>query len=148
MASPFPSTKYIPSSGIISNVVVTLTNLQPAANGNSWLMFLRSPAGTCVLLWNDQGVTQLINAAVTIVFDDGGGIMPVGPVPLPSGTYAPYNGAIQPVLTIPTTAPQPPYDFTLSAFNGEDKLGAWSLWICVRQNVATQISDGWDLTIT
>jgi len=147
-ASPFPSVQYVEDEGAISKVTVTIEDLQPCPNGNSFLFILMGPDGTAVLLWADQGTRQFIPGEVTITFDDAGDPMQVGPDSLVSGTYFPNHGNLQPVLGVPASAPQPDYAFALSAFVGKEMQGAWSLWVVLRTNRASSIASGWYVTIT
>lgn len=147
MASPWPSVFYCNDIGAVTKVTVNLLGLKPVPNGNSWVMLLRGPDGTCVILWSDQGTTQLIDEtpSVDITFDDAGAAMDVGPTSLDSGTYVLNNGNAQPALTMPPTAPAGPYGFALSDFIGIERNGPWSLWIAVRLSDASAILDGWTI---
>jgi len=151
-AAPYPSIVNITQSGSISNVQVTLNDLSLSANGDSWQIMLQSPAGSLVVLWSDRH-NGVLNALWTSILDitiDDGAISTIypGPTVLVSGIYQPSNGGYAPALTVPSPAPQSGHEFVMSAFNGENPTGAWSLWVCSRLTAQITIAGGWSLNIT
>lgn len=151
-ASPYPSIINIAQAGSITKVRLTLHDLGPSANGNSWQMFLQSPAGTTVVFWSDRnnaGVTTLITGTVDVTFDDAAvQTIPPGPYDLASGTFKPSTDGLPPAITVPAPAPQSGYAYLLSAFNGESPTGAWKLWVCSRLTQVVTIAGGWSLDIS
>lgn len=154
-AIPFYTGKHVTDVGPVANVTVTLRDIAASANSNSFVVLLRSPSGTWVVVWSDQ-FNPVFGASwadgITISFDDSGVPMPWAPLTLTDGeTYACANGGLAPALAMPPGTPaagSADYNFSLSAFVGEERYGTWSLWVAVRLSSATAIRGGWDLVIT
>jgi subtilisin-like proprotein convertase family protein len=68
------------------------------------------------------------------------------PSPIVSGTWRPTNIAGY-SDTFPSPAPAGPYGSSLSAFNGLDPGGTWSLYLNDGTTASGSISGGWSLTI-
>lgn len=150
-ANPSPTVKYVGDAGNITKATVSIFNLQTVVNGDSFIIFLQAPDGTCVLLYYDNAGPggKAVSGPINLVFDDdAAGPVPFDASPLASGTFQPSNGGVQPGLTIPAPAPQPPFSLTLAALAGKAKAGAWSLWVGERLTQASSIANGWDITLT
>src|SRR5262249_41082659 len=123
--NPYPSTILVTGmTGLVSKATVTLNGLTHSfpRDVNALLV---SPAGGRALLMSHAGSGQPVTN-ITLTFDDaaGGALPPGGQIV--SGTYQPaaYGAAV----TFPAPAPAKPYGTTLSAVNGKDPNGAWSLY--------------------
>jgi subtilisin-like proprotein convertase family protein len=104
------STLTIPSGGIISDVNVNL-NI-PHTWINDLTVTITSPAGTSVELFTAKCDPQNGNINVMATFDDSGSTLICNPGPNPAG----ISGTLTP-------------DSPLSAFNGENSTGTWTLTV-------------------
>ncbi len=143
-ASVYPST--ITFAGLapaVSRVLVTVDGFSHTAPDDV-SMLLVGPAGQKVtLLSRVGGRVPVSNARLT--FDDSAARLDHG-APILSGTYAPSDYGIG--IVYPSPAPAAPYAATLSAFNGSNPNGAWSLYVQDSQaGDAGQIAFGWSLHI-
>jgi subtilisin-like proprotein convertase family protein len=145
--SPYPSTIIMPSQpGLIAKVLVTLrdfTHTWP----NDVDVLLVSPTGQKVLLMSDVGGGGPgITAPVTITLRDDASLT------LPNSAFA--SGAYRPTNldttsdVFPGPAPGAPYATQMSAFNGQNPAGAWSLYVRDDVGVDTgSFAGGWSLQI-
>jgi subtilisin-like proprotein convertase family protein len=146
-ANPYPSTITVSGlAGSILDVDVTITGYGHAYP-RTVDMLLVGPGGQHVMLMSDAGGD---NAAsdVNLIFDDAArGTMRASTVA--SGTYQPTN--LVGFLTgdaLAAPAPAEPYGTTLSAFNGTNPNGIWSLFVHDDSIVNSgEIAGGWSLTI-
>src|SRR5437868_776545 len=98
------------------------------------------------MLMSDAG-TDFDAVGVTLTFDDNAAIAPPNSAQLVSGTFRPSN--YLPDETLPLPAPPPPYGSALSAFNGTNPNGMWSLFVSDDTSEdGGSIDGGWSLTIT
>ncbi len=106
-------------------------------------VLLVGPTGQTVVLMSDVGSgTDATN--VNLTFRDGAASMPTTVV---SGTYAPTN--IGSGDLFPAPAPAGPHGTTLSAFNGTNPNGTWSLYVVDDAVEDTgSFAGGWSLLIT
>ena len=145
-ATPYPSSIMVPSGlGGLQKVTATLTGFS-----HTWPshvdVLLRGPAGQSVILMSDVG-SSIDATNLTFVFDDAGPALGTGT--LASGTYRPTNISSYPEDSWPSPAPAGPYGTALSAFNGTDPAGLWTLWVVdVAPGQSGSISGGWSLTLT
>jgi len=148
-ADPYPSSIVVPNSGTISEVRVTLRDIQVSSSGDSWVIVLESPSGTFVVLWGAYGSSTYWGEPITITFRDGEDEMPTAPTYLYSGTYKTrWPADTQPPFDIPDPEAGADYGYLLSDFVGEEMQGTWNLWIGSRVGVETTIDGGWELNIT
>jgi len=157
LMNPFPSVKVVSGApASMSSVTVSLFGL-----AHTWpadlQLFIMGPDGTCVGLMRSCGGSYTISD-VDIVFQDGATALPTDNTGLNpanaivSGTYQPTADPTVPIWSFAAgttpTAPTPPAGFLLSAFNGKDGNGAWSLWVIDKApgNTGT-LAGGWDLTL-
>ena len=149
-ATPYPSTITLGSFGALDvNVVITgLTHGFPEDIG----ILLVGPGGQKVVLMNNTGGINPITVPINITFDD----QAAGNVPNPisgslaSGTYKPTNLAPGcPGNSFNPPAPACPYGTSLSAFNGTNPAGVWSLYVeDFAAGDSGLISGGWSLVVT
>src|SRR6185436_20837541 len=117
-------------------------------------MLLIGPAGQSARIMSDAGGCCDPITNVTLTLDDS------APNPLPvftpappvvTGTYQPTNhgpGLDSFVPPSPQATPPPPSS-ALSAFNGTNPNGAWSLYVMDDQSgSAGNVAGGWELNIT
>jgi hypothetical protein len=148
-ATPYPSTLTLGSFGALDvNVVITgLTHGFPEDIG----ILLVGPGGQKVVLMNNTGGINPITVPINITFDD----QAAGNVPDPingslaSGTYKPTNLAPGcPGNSFNAPAPACPYGTSLSAFNGTNPAGIWSLYVeDFAAGDSGLISGGWSLVV-
>ncbi|HEX7154497.1 MAG TPA: M36 family metallopeptidase [Thermoanaerobaculia bacterium] len=142
-ATPYPST--IAVAGItapVSKVTATITGFSHTFPSDVDILLV-GPGGQRVLLLSDAG-GSLDAVNTTLTFDDSG---PLVGTSIVSGTFRPTN--VTTGDTFPAPAPAAPYGALLSAFNGVNPNGNWSLYVV--DDAATDlgsISGGWSLTIT
>ncbi len=147
-ADPYPST--IDVSGVRTNltrVTVTLAEITHNFPGDIDVLLV-GPQGQKVLLMSDAGGSgSLANARITFA-DNAANQIPSNPTaPVESGTYKPTNYDDN-SDTFPSPAPGGPYSADLSAFNGSNPNGTWSLY--VRDDTspdAGRIAGGWLLSL-
>lgn len=124
-SNPYPST--ISVSGISdpnSKVRVRLNRFGSTRPSVADLLLV-SPAGQKVLLMSDAGGTGLTGDN-NITFDDAAANF-IGSAPA-TGTFKPTNVDDGATDNFPSPAPTPPYASMLSAFNGNNLNGTWSLF--------------------
>ena len=144
LADTYPSTVSVTGvTGVVNKVVVRVNGVSHGFFRDID-MLLVGPKGQKVMLMSDVGPgTSMAN--LDLVFDDSGPMMPTGP--FNSGTYHVTDYEPE-TVTIGAPAPAPPYANALSAFNGIDPNGTWSLYIAddTREKPG-QILNGWSLEI-
>ncbi len=155
-ASPYPSVIRVSDlTGAVSKVTVTINRLDLGSPPDFDILLVGPSGQSAILISDAQGdwTGHIIN--MTLTFDDA------APSPLPSdrtltsGTYKPTNFDSDADLFLPP-APGGPYGATLSAFNGTNPNGTWSLYV-VRDRPGHFLDDGppdpviissWSLTVT
>lgn len=145
-AATYPSVLSVSNVlGTIVKVSVTLSNLTHTFPDDMDILLV-SPAGDRVLLMSDAcGGNDLDE--VTLTFSDDAPIsLPDTGVPT-SLTVRPTNFGTPDPFPIPT--PSGPYAVVLSAFNGKEANGDWSLYIVDDANDdGGRLDGGWSLTLT
>ena len=144
-ASPYPSTLTVSGvSNTVGRVTVTLSNLSHSFVKDVSALLV-GPSGAKTLLMSHAGFPNGV-ANVNLTFSDS------APAPLPasggvsSGFWQP-SGYSPPVF--PGSAPAGPYPTSLSAFNGLDPNGTWTLYVFDDgPGDSGQIAQGWSLTFT
>jgi hypothetical protein len=109
-------------------------------------VLLASPAGANVLVMSHTGGGYAANNLMLAFEDDASGLLP-NYNPLNSGTNRPsvYEGPI----ALPGTGPYSLYQYALSALNGSDPNGIWSLYVFDdTTGDAGVIASGWTLALT
>ena len=144
--TPYPSTINVTGQGFILKVTVRLFGINHTFPDDIEVLLV-SPSGQKVTLMGDAGGSP-DSVNVNITLDDGA----VSSLPdsggLVSGTFRPtYFGTGN--SGFPAPAPAGPYSTTLSAFNGMNANGIWSLYV-VDDTIGDigSISGGWGLSIT
>jgi len=131
--------------GTVTNVTVSLNNLNHTFPDDVDVLLV-GPGGQRVLLMSDTGggfdVTN-----VTLTFDDAAANNLPNNAQIVSGTYQPTNfGGGD---TFPAPAPAGPYGAALSAFNGINPNGTWSLYVVDDAfGDIGNFNGGWTLNIT
>jgi Ca2+-binding RTX toxin-like protein len=137
------------NSTVTSSIVVTghapLTDLNVTLNGVSAEnpddldVMLEGPTGVTVLLVSDAGGNDDVGN-ISLSFDDAAVSEVPNAGPIPSGTYKPTNYGGGDSLVANAT--------TLSAFNGTDPNGTWTLHVADdHNNGATSLGAGWTLRL-
>jgi subtilisin-like proprotein convertase family protein len=144
-ASLYPSTINVPAIGTVLKVTATITGF-----GHTWPgdvdVLLVGPAGQKVMLMSDAGSGGDVSN-LTLTFDDAAGNLSTSTIV--SGTYHPTNLENETSDTFPGPAPGTPYGTALSAFNGVNPVGTWSLYVRDDANEDVgSITGGWSLTFT
>jgi subtilisin-like proprotein convertase family protein len=143
-ASPYPTTISIGVSGSITDVNLTLFNVNHTFPSDFGALLV-GPDGKSVVLFNGAGGgSDVVNADWKFDDDAAGPLSPSGP--LASGTFEPSNDL--PGRDFAPGAPSGPYGSALSIFNGTNPLGTWSLYV---QDFVDKdegkIREGWSLNI-
>lgn len=143
--APYPSTLTVSGvNGTVSKVTVTLNRVNHAFPDDVDIMLV-GPQGQKVMLMSDAGGgNRLTDARIT--FDDSATSSVPDNGAIASGSYKPANYEAAETMAAP--APAGPYSTTLSAFNGVDPNGTWSLY--VQDDTAPDggtILGGWLLSI-
>jgi subtilisin-like proprotein convertase family protein len=110
-------------------------------------MLLQSPSGTSVVLMANAGggtdlapgkLLRFVQSALAAPISDAG--------PISVTTYQP-GGAYGGNIALGAPAPQPPYQTSFEAFDGEPARGTWRLWIFDDANANTGQLEDAELTI-
>ena len=147
-ATPYPSIINVTGlSGAVSNVTLTLRNLSHTWTRDIDVMLV-GPAGQKVIVMSDAGSGGANNVTFTLS-DAAATSLPT--TALTSGTYRPanYTDTSSGGDNFPSPAPASPYATTLSAFNAQQAVGAWSLYV-FDDGPGDQgsFAGGWTLTIS
>jgi extracellular elastinolytic metalloproteinase len=145
-ATPYPATLSVAGlTGTIANVAVRLNGFAHAFPEDVD-MLLVGPGGQRALFMSDIG-SGLPVSGIDLTFQDGA---PAPTVPLQTGTVAPTDVVDTPSNdTMPSPAPAGPYGTALSAFNGTNPNGTWTLY--VRDDISPDggsVTGGFSLIIT
>lgn len=164
-ASPYPST--ITVSGLGSHIIDVNASLVGLSHARAQDIdvLLVGPEGQTVLLMSNvlyrhpsEGDCGPMGSnavsGVNLTFDDGAPSLPISP-PLASGSYSPtdYDACFDNFGndTFPGGAPPGPYAAAMSAFNGTNPNGTWSLYVAddlLVSGTTGQIAGGWSIDIT
>lgn len=141
-ASPYPSTITVSGmTGVVGVVNVTLTGFSHAFPDDVDI-FLKGPTGANAIILSDVGGSIGVSN-LNIVLDDNAASSLPDAGPLTSGTFKPTNvGAGD---TFPTQAPSG--GSVLSAFNGTNPNGVWSLYVVDDANSQAGSIGSWSLSI-
>ncbi len=149
-AAPYPAPITVSGvSGPITKITVSLNNIHHTQPGQMDILLV-GPNGTAVMLMSDAGTNILMNG-VSITFDDAAAAVLPQFSGITSGTYRctnypPVADSFNPPFAVGsafwTNTP------ALSAFNGTDANGVWSLYV-VDDSVGDNgdIAGGWSLNI-
>lgn len=144
--SPFPSAITVAGvTGSVGKITVTLNGFS-----HSWPAdvdaLLVGPTGQTLLLLSDAGGGN-VASGLTFTFDDAATAALPETTALGTGTFRPTNYGAGDTFASP--APAGTYGTTLSAFNGLDPNGTWSLYL---QDDSSQdsgsIAQGWSVSFT
>ncbi len=124
-ASPYPSPRVVSGvTGTVTKVTARLNSLTHTFPAD-FDVLLTGPAGQKVMLMSAAGGGFPVSN-VTLTFDDSAGSgLPSGST-ITTGTYTPSSFSSN---TLPAPAPIGPYGSLLSAYNGLNPNGTWSLFI-------------------
>jgi subtilisin-like proprotein convertase family protein len=141
-ATPYPSSINVSGiAGTVTKVTARLSGMNHTFPGDIDILLV-GPAGQRIILMSDVGgSTDLIN--VNLVFDDAGPALPAAGIV--SGTFRPTNSGTGDAF--PAPAPGVPHGTALSAFNGTNPNGTWSLFAFDDAGGDLgNISGGWSLS--
>jgi subtilisin-like proprotein convertase family protein len=145
MSSLYPSK--ITVAGLPTNptkITVTLTGISHTYPDDLDILLV-GPGGQKVMLMSDSGGSSDINN-VTLTFDDAAASKLADSTAIISGTFKPTDFATGD--NFPAPAPAGPYGTTLSAFNGLDPNGTWSLYVFDdAASDSGSIAGGWSLKL-
>ena len=149
IANPYASTINVSGlSGTITDVNITINGLYHTFP-DDLDMLLVSPNGQKVIFMSDAGGPHDVNN-FTITFDDEALSFPSNGNSLTAGLFKPvnYTGNGGPDDIFPVPAPAGPYGTLLSAFDGTNPNGTWSLFVFDDQGSDVgRIANGWSLEI-
>jgi subtilisin-like proprotein convertase family protein len=148
-ATPYPSDINVSGlSGTVNRLTVTLGDLSHTFPADINVLLV-SPSGQKVVLMSGTGGGNTINN-VTLTFDDAAAQSLPADGTIVSGTYRPTVASGEgDIPNFPPPAPPGPYAQILSAFNGSNPNGTWSLYVFDSVGGdAGQIAGGWSLNIT
>ena len=114
--------------GVVSRVVLLLNPLQHInCADSSMMLLLQSASGQVGLMMYQCGSTSTRVDSINLTLDDTGPAMPTDlATGLLSGTYRPT--ALNSITSMHPPAPPAPYVVALSALNGFNPNGTWTLW--------------------
>ena len=150
-AALYPSSVFVSGvAGVVNNVTVTISNLNHSFPADLDVLLV-GPGGQKVILMSDAGASIGVTNAV-LKFDDSSPLALPQEGPIVSGTYHPTDYTDLPpddVDVFLAPAPAGPYATALSAFNGQNANGLWSLY--VMDDFAGdngRIAGGWQLSFS
>jgi uncharacterized repeat protein (TIGR01451 family) len=147
-AKPYPSTISVSNlAGTLGKVTVTLSNLTHSYPGDVNVLLV-APNRASALVMSHAGDQPITN--VTVTFDDSVTSSLPDSGQLASGVWQPtaYNPDLR-LGGFPTNAPAGPYPTVLSAFNGVNPNGDWSLYVFDDSGGDSgAISNGWSLALS
>jgi subtilisin-like proprotein convertase family protein len=127
----------------LSSATITLNNVSHTYAADLDILLV-GPAGQAIMLMSDAGSYHPIDQA-TLGFSDGAlNALPQNSTIL-SGVYRPTD--YPPSDNMPEPAPLGPYQINLSALNGTDANGTWSLYVVDDALTDTGSIAGWSLTL-
>jgi len=150
-ASLYPSPITVSGeTGVVQRVSVTLNGLSHAFPADLDFLLV-SPSGRKSVIMSDFGAGSPGVSNINVTLDDYASA-PIPStvtgntgVPFVSGSYRPANSGTTDVF--PAPAPAAPYTYTMSAFNGDNPNGTWSLYIIDDANLdGGTLSGGWTIT--
>jgi len=125
-AAPYPST--IAVAGVVDPVARVTVSINTASHTfpDDIDVLLVGPTGARIILLSDAGGSNDATGQ-TWTFDDSAANLVPDSAAIPTGTYRPTNYGTGD--TFPAPAPAAPYGSALSAFNGLNPNGNWSLFV-------------------
>jgi subtilisin-like proprotein convertase family protein len=145
-ASSYPSNITVSNQlGAVTTAVVVLNNFTHTAPDDVDLLLV-APGGRKIILMSDVGGSNPVSN-LSLVFDDTAANSLPDSTALSSGTYKPTD--FEAGDAFPAPAPSGPLTgTTLSAFNGINPNGVWSLYLVDDNgNNAGSISGGWGILL-
>jgi hypothetical protein len=145
-ANPFPAQISVSGMGTsLTGISVTLNGFSHSISLDADVLLV-GPGGQKVMLMSDCGTGA---SGANLTFQDGAAALPGGGM-LVSGTYAPTNRDVgTPDDFVTYGGPAGPYGAFLSAFNGTDPNGVWSLYVIDELAGASgAIAGGWTLNLS
>ncbi len=150
-ASLYPSPIAVSGlSGVVERVSITLNGYSHSFPADVDFLLV-SPSGRKVVILSDFGAGSPGVSNINVTLDDYAA-RPVPStvtgntgVPFVTGSYRPANSGTTDLF--PAPAPSGPYQYTLSAFNGDSPNGTWNLYIIDDANLDSgSISGGWTIS--
>jgi hypothetical protein len=129
-ATPYPSSVTVSGfSGTVTKATVLLIDVGAGGNIDALDLALVGPNGAKVMLWSDAcGTTGFADREFT--FDNSAATFLSNGGPCAAGTYLPsnYEDPALDNLSAGGAGPAPPYNNSLSLFNGISPNGTWGLY--------------------
>lgn len=144
-AAPYPSTISVSGlTGLVGKVTVTLTGLTHGFPDDVDILLV-SPSGQKVVIMSDTGGGHAITN-VNLTFDDTAASGLPDTAQIVSGTYKPTD--FEPGDNFPPPAPAGVVSTFLSAFNGSNPNGNWSLYVVDDAIGDSGLISGWSVSIS
>ncbi len=149
-ASLYPSPIVVSGvAGVVQRVSITLNGYSHAFPADTDFLLV-SPSGRKAVLMSDFGAGSPGVSNVNVTLDDYAA-RPIPStvtgntgVPFVTGNYRPANSGTTDIF--PAPAPGGPYQYALSAFNGDSPNGTWNLYIIDDANLdGGSLSGGWNI---
>ena len=146
VADPYPSTIIVGGmNDPVTGVTVTLHGFSHTWPSDIDILLV-GPGGQRVMLMSDAGASYRVSG-LNLTFSDAADAPLSHNSVIKSGTYKPTDHEASD--TLPAPAPGRPYSDSLSAFNGSDANGTWSLYVVDdTAGDGGSVSGGWSLAIT
>src|SRR5689334_3463250 len=146
-AATYPSTIAVSGLGgqVVGKLTVTLSGFGHVFPSDVDVLLV-GPTGQSLVVMSDVGGTSAVGG-LQLTFDDAAAANLSAGGPLASGTFRPTN--VGGGDAFPAPAPTPSMETSLTAFDGTDPNGTWSLYVVDdTTGGAGTIAGGWSLTIT
>src|SRR5262245_55297906 len=145
IASPYPSNIIVAGEcGTVTKVTVKLNDLSHSFPDDIDVLLV-GPQGQTAVIMSDTGANRAVTGIFLTLDDDAVRHLPE---PLDTGTFQPTNNGSS-NDPFPGAAPPHTNAADLTAFNGTNPNGTWSLYVVDdRTNDTGSFAGGWELNIT
>ena len=150
-ASAYPSQIAVSGlPGVVTDVNVTITDFSHTYVDDVRMLLVGPGGQSTVLVSGPPSHVEVIDVTFTLDDEAAGPIGgDFGYSAFVDGTYTPTHRAycFEPTNAFPAPAPAPPYGLALSAFDGTDPNGPWSLYVVDEVSGDAGSIQGWSLDV-